>query len=348
MQLNLFDIAKAYAGTEQLQNKALYEKVAPNIEDSAVPVGKSGQKHKLINRKIRWYQQTLKQLGLLEKSGKRAEWRLTSAGKQQFEVIGSGKVLLAFSTDLGIALWGDCNDVFSQLDGQAISLCLTSPPYPLRKPRAYGNPTESEYVDFICKAIEPIVRNLAVGGSICLNLGNDIFIAGSPARSLYRERLVLALHDRLGLYKMDELIWHNPCKPPGPMAWSSKTRQQLNVAWEPIYWFCLDPKRCGSNNGNYILNSLNSLQLLHSKSGAIYVQRHHQHLPVFKEVSKRATCSQIYWRTPLERFTILPSLQRFFAHSGTQSWGLLSLPRLQGWFHGSHRNHHGALAHPIR
>jgi hypothetical protein len=46
-------------------------------------------------------------------------------------------------------------------------------------------------------------------------ISNDIFIAKSPARSLYRERLVLALHDRLGLWKMDELIWENKSKPQG-------------------------------------------------------------------------------------------------------------------------------------
>jgi DNA modification methylase len=247
-QIDLFDIAQAYAGTSTLSNKSLYKKVAPNSNDSVQPVGKCGQKHNILNRKIRWYQQDLKRLGLLEPSGNRSEWRLTDAGKRKFERIKAGQILLAFSTDLGIALWGDCKDIFRRLDGQEIHLCLTSPPYPLRKPRAYGNPPESEYIDFICSAMEPIIKNMAKSGSICLNLSNDIFLAGLPARSLYRERLVIALHDRLGLFKMDELIWHNPCKPPGPMEWASKTRQQLNVGWEPIYWFCLDPKECRSNN----------------------------------------------------------------------------------------------------
>ena len=59
---------------------------------------------------------------------------------------------------------------------------------------------------------------------------------------------MLALHDRLGLYKADELIWVNPNKPPGPMQWSSKTRQQLNTGYEPIYWLTNDPSALLSDN----------------------------------------------------------------------------------------------------
>ena len=83
---------------------------------------------------------------------------------------------------------------------------------------------------------------------MCLNISNDIFEAQSPARSTYRERLVIALEDRLGLHKMDELIWENPSKPPGPLQWASLSRQQLNTAWEPVYWFTNDPRLCRSDN----------------------------------------------------------------------------------------------------
>ena len=86
------------------------------------------------------------------------------------------------------------------------------------------------------------------GGSIALNVGNDIFMSGSPARSMYKERLLLALNDRFGLELMDQLIWHNASKAPGPIAWASKQRVQLNVAWEPIYWLTNDPSKVFSNN----------------------------------------------------------------------------------------------------
>ncbi len=59
---------------------------------------------------------------------------------------------------------------------------------------------------------------------------------------------MIALCDRLGLHKMDELIWHAPNKPPAPMQWASRTRQQLNCAWEPVYWFTNEPRLCKSDN----------------------------------------------------------------------------------------------------
>ena len=104
------------------------------------------------------------------------------------------------------------------------------------------------YIDWIRKMLAPVVRNLVPGGSICLNISNDLFEPGLPSRSLYRERLVIALCDRFGLRKMDELIWHNASKPPGPVRWASIERSQLNVGYEPVYWFTNDPTRVRSNN----------------------------------------------------------------------------------------------------
>lgn len=75
---------------------------------------------------------------------------------------------------------------------------------------------------------------------------------GSPARSLYIERLTLALHDRFGLSLMDRLCWTSP-KAPGPVQWASKTRQQLNVAYEPVLWFSPDPVRCFADNRRVLL-----------------------------------------------------------------------------------------------
>lgn len=252
-QLALFEpVLNAYKEAGQLTNGELYERLSQKLSwpasvwEEKVPVGRSGEKHNLRRRAVRWTQQTLKNMGLLERGDARAVWRTTPKAKD-LTPAPPGTYLLAFSTHLGVAIWGRCEDVFARLD-EPIHLVLTSPPYCLARPRAYGNPPVQEYVDFICQAMEPLVRHLAPGGSIALNLSNDIFERGSPARSIYRELLVVALHTRLGLWKMDELIWHNPSKAPGPTMWASRTRQQLNVAWEPVYWFALDPKACSANN----------------------------------------------------------------------------------------------------
>lgn len=256
-QLDLFSaVLHAYgAGTEgQLTNNALYESVAsatgltPEEAKAKTPVGQAQAPRNLFERKVRWYQQTLKQAGILEKvDGERGVWRLTKPASKDLSRIDSGVAVLGFSTELGIAILGSCDSVFASIDAP-VSLVITSPPYPLASARKYGNPPESEYVDWICRTLEPVIKTLVPGGSICLNISNDIFMPQSPARSLYRERLVIALHERFGLYKMDELIWHNPSKPPGPFQYASKARTQLNVAYEPVYWFTNDPYKVKSNN----------------------------------------------------------------------------------------------------
>lgn len=256
-QLDLFsEVLHAYSAERggRLPNADLYTVVAdhagvaPEEFHRKAPVGVAGAQRSLMERQVRWHQQTLKHAGILEKvDGKRGVWQLTQPVSEDLRKVNPGVAVVGFSTELGVAILGSCETVFSAIDCP-ITLCVTSPPFPLASARSYGNPAESQYVDWICRMIEPIVKNLVRGGSICLNVSNDIFLKGLPARSLYRERLVLALNDRLGLHKMDELIWHNGSKPPGPVRWASVERMQLNVAWEPVYWFTNDPRAVKSNN----------------------------------------------------------------------------------------------------
>ncbi|WP_370602015.1 DNA methyltransferase [Pseudomonas nitroreducens] len=239
---------------QPLTNQALYEIISNQLGVSKeamnerVPVGASGAKHSLVQRAVRFCQQSLKALGVIERvHGERGVWRLTEPEKRSLNAAKRGVKVLGFRTDLGIAIWGASGDAFKNL-ATPVTLAFGSPPYPLRKERAYGNPHEREIVDFICSTLEPIVEALSDDGSLCLNVSGDCFIEGLPARSTYIERLVLEVCDRFGLYLMDRLIWQNPSKAPGPVHWASKTRQQLNVGYEPILWFCREPLRCKSNN----------------------------------------------------------------------------------------------------
>lgn len=255
MQLSLFDhVSAVYSeAVGPITNEQLYRDVARSagLSDEelnhSAPVGRDNESCKVVKREIRWHQQTLKTAGLIRRSRNRGQWELTQSGKVKLRKIKPKASVLAFSTELGAAIWSLSDDVFTALDAP-ITLCLTSPPYPLRKPRAYGNPKLEDYIEFVVESLRPIAKNLVQGGSICLNVSNDIFAPGTPARSIYRERLVIALAEELGLWKMDELIWSNPCKPPGPVQWASKTRQQLNTAFEPIYWFCNNPLLAKADN----------------------------------------------------------------------------------------------------
>lgn len=273
-QIDLFaEVLHSYSATANgtLTNAALYEQVAnragidPEEFAARVPVGSSGQPHSLLKRQARWHQQSLKKAGVLERvDGERGVWRLTNPASADLNQIQSGVSVVGFSTRLGVAILGSCDTVFSRFDSPIV-LCLTSPPYALSKPRAYGNVSEHEMVDWIVRMLEPVCRSLVAGGSICLNISNDIFLSGLPARSMYRERLMLALHDKLGLFKVDELIWVNKAKPPGPIQWASKERVQLNVAYEPIYWLTNDPTKLRSDNRRVLQeHTERHLRLIHA------------------------------------------------------------------------------------
>jgi DNA modification methylase len=254
-QMDLFSaVLQAYLETDdgKLSNETVYAKVAQSLglsdEDATARVQISGESRNALAQKVRWYQQTLKKAGIIEHiKGERAVWGLTQKASKDLNKVQDNVAVVAFSTELGVAILGTCEHVFSRFD-MPITLVLTSPPYPLKQTRAYGNPPESVYVDWACRALEPLVKNLVRGGSICLNLSNDIFIPGLPARSMYLERLVLALHDRLGLSLVERFVWENRSKPPGPIQYASIQRTQLNVAWEPVYWFTNDPSCLKSDN----------------------------------------------------------------------------------------------------
>lgn len=254
------DIAGLYRSNPDLPltNSMLYSLVSaklgvsPDAINTTSAVGESGQQHSLVRRAVRWAQQTLKHMGIIERcSGERGVWRLTQDAKRDLNAAKAGVKMLGFRTDLGLAIWGPSGDIFKRLN-VPVTLCFSSPPYCLAKPRAYGNPPEREIVDYICDTLEPVIEALAEDGSLVLNVSNDIFIQGTPARSTYVERLTLEICERFGLHLMDRLIWQNPSKAPGPVQWASKSRQQLNVGYEPVLWFAKNPLKCKSNNNRVL------------------------------------------------------------------------------------------------
>lgn len=245
-------VADAFADHGRLDTRTLYRDVAERAgltqaqREDRSRVGRSGKRHNLTERGIRWHVQTLKHMGVVQRV-ERGVWELVERTREGLHVPAVPQRLVAFSTDLGVAIWGDNMDLMPRLN-EPVHLVLTSPPYPLRKPRAYGNVPLHAYVDFVLRSLEPVVRTLAPGGSIVLNFSNDVFEAGSPARSTYIERIVIALEDHLGLHLMDRMPWVNLAKAPGPIQWASKHRIQLNTGYEPLVWMCNDPLRSFANN----------------------------------------------------------------------------------------------------
>ncbi|WP_175762242.1 site-specific DNA-methyltransferase [Burkholderia anthina] len=256
IQLDLFaHVASAYAEADDgtLTNADLYARVAARAGIHADALvsretigGSTGQNR--VRHRIRWAQQTLKAMNVLSRvADRRGVWTLSEAAGKKLRAARAGVKLVAFSTDLGMAVWGSNLDVMDGID-EPISLVFSSLPYLLRKPRAYGGiADERAYVDFVCRSIEPLLKNLRPGGSICLNLTADAYEPGTPAQSIYFERLVVELRDRLGLWKMNDVIWEGS-KPPGPTHWACVNNVQLVWAYEHVLWLSNDPARVRADN----------------------------------------------------------------------------------------------------
>lgn len=253
-QLDLFaGVLTAYMDGKPKTNQQLYESLVAGgylteqeLQERA-PVGRDGSLCSIARRRARWLQQDLRAAGVLERiPDQRGTWRLANRDKKDLTRAAPGVTMLGFSTKLGLALWGSCTGAFGSMT-DLIAAVITSPPYALAQPRAYGNVSQDEYVDWLCLQLEPLVKRLIPGGSICINLG-DVFEPGLPCKSLIKPKFIIAAWERLGLKWMGDSPWINPNKPPGPVAWASKERMQLAEGYESVLIFCNDPLRSIADN----------------------------------------------------------------------------------------------------
>lgn len=245
-----------------IDNQVLYKKIREmGFEDEWQEVGREQQKkYNVLLRQVRWHQQTLKMNKLLVRTG-RGSWQLKGTKAQPLHEIVADKAILAFSTDLGVAVWGRAELIAKEVIDEDVHLVLTSLIYPLANPRAYGNPHVTDWMDLVMGIIEPWVGKLAKGGSIVINLSNDIHLKRSPARSTYWLRFATAMEDNFGLYFMDLYPWVsnklvNPtlytCVNTQRVKNQTNTRMHLRTGYEPILWFTNDPWGVHSKNNRVL------------------------------------------------------------------------------------------------
>lgn len=257
-QGDLFDaVEQSYLENNgKLSQQQLYANVASQLDiDPSEHIGTAG-KQKNVNlfyRKVRWVQQSMKQKKLLTQL-ERGIWTLSGTAKERLHQINEAKSVIAMSTNLGIVICSTSQAVFdNDIIQEDIDLVLTSPPYLLQKQRHYGGDyTVREWVDFIVDVVSKILPRLADGASIALNIGQDSFVQGQPARHTHIERLTIALEDDLKLSLVDRIVWLSN-KAPGPYAWCSLNRQMLHTGYEFVLLFTNNPLSLKSNNQRVLL-----------------------------------------------------------------------------------------------
>jgi len=140
----------------------------------------------------------------------------------------------AYTTPWGRAYCAEALTILRQLPDESVALILTSPPFALRRRKAYGNVDATEYVDWFWPFAQQFHRLLKDDGSLVFELGGA-WNPGKGTRSLYQYELILRLARIFHLAQ--EFYWYNPSKLPTPAEWVTIRRTRVKDAVTPLWWF---------------------------------------------------------------------------------------------------------------
>jgi site-specific DNA-methyltransferase (cytosine-N4-specific) len=143
------------------------------------------------------------------------------------------RILPSYTTRLGRAFTGDALEVLRTLPANSVSLAMTSPPFALRRKKAYGNVEPGEYVEWFWPFAEQIHRVLRPDGSFVMDLGGA-WNRGSGTRSMYPYQLILRLSELFFLAQ--DFYWFNPSRLPTPAEWVTIRRTRVKDAVNTLWW----------------------------------------------------------------------------------------------------------------
>jgi site-specific DNA-methyltransferase (cytosine-N4-specific) len=143
------------------------------------------------------------------------------------------KQVPAYTTRLGVAYRADALQVLRRVPTDSVALVFTSPPFPLRRKKAYGNVTADQYVDWFWPFGQEIHRVLRQDGSFVLELGGA-WNPGLGTRSLFQYQLILRLCQEFHLAQ--EFYWFNRSRLPTPAEWVTIRRTRVKDAVNMLWW----------------------------------------------------------------------------------------------------------------
>lgn len=156
-----------------------------------------------------------------------------------------------YATDNGICINADCEEVIDDYllpnYRNQIQLILTSPPFPLKRAKKYGNKTGQEYLNWLCDIGNKLKPLLTDTGSIVIEIGNA-WNPGLPTYSTLPIETLIELKKRCNLHLCQEFIYYNPAKLPGPIEWVNKQRVRVKDSFTRIWWMSNSPYPYANNN----------------------------------------------------------------------------------------------------
>lgn len=247
------------AGGGEMSPREVYDELARRVglsdEERAatVPNGAEGRHVNAWERRVRNTRQTAVARGYVEgEPGRRRFnlWAITEKTKRGLLNCKPGVCVIIYQSELGTSLWAECQSAVGLFEDESIDLIFTSPPYPLRRQKAYGNRDEEAHVEWLLACLSEWKPKLKETGSLVLNMA-DVWQPGSPTVSLYQERLMLRLCDEIGFNLNQKLFWQNPSKLPSPAEWVTVRRVRVTPSVEQCWWLGAgDGSRTKAKNAN--------------------------------------------------------------------------------------------------
>lgn len=168
-----------------------------------------------------------------------------------------------YHTALGAAYLEDARTILQALPDNSVNTVITSPPYALHFKKEYGNVAKSDYVTWFLDFAGEIFRVLTDDGSFVINIGGS-YNQGTPTRSLYHFKLLIALVEEVGFHLAQECFWFNPAKMPVPAEWVTVRRIRIRDSVEYVWWLSKTPWP-KANNRAVLRTYSNDMQRLNKK-----------------------------------------------------------------------------------
>jgi site-specific DNA-methyltransferase (cytosine-N4-specific) len=121
-----------------------------------------------------------------------------------------------------------------------VQLVFTSPPFPLRREKRYGNLRGDAFAEWLAGFAQPLADYLTPTGSIVMELGNG-WDTGQPTVSTAAIKALLAFQEAAGLHLCQEFICYNPARLPTPAEWVTVRRVRVKDSFTRVWWLSPTP-----------------------------------------------------------------------------------------------------------
>lgn len=146
----------------------------------------------------------------------------------------------AYQTPKGRAFQYCVEEFLKSRPGKAlrgkVDLVLTSPPFPLLRPKKYGNETGEGYLRWLKGLAGPLGDLLSPTGSLVIEIGNA-WLRGIPEMSTLPIETLIAVRDGGDFHVCQQFICHNPARLPGPAEWVTVRRTRVKDSYTHVWWY---------------------------------------------------------------------------------------------------------------